>query len=188
MFAYAHLASETIGWETIHSNSTMTKTAYVKDTYDPTYNPSGTFKPKIKSKVLHRLLPPCVHGFVQFVSFPGLPLPSAPTCPLLPCPLPVSPPQALSSETSSRGSLLTDHIPPCLPHAGDSVCRESHSRAPPRVMTTVRCALEKPRQVKGKVQHAGPGGARLSAWSQQTNSIRFSCWVDTGQRMTVVFQ
>ena len=48
--------------------------------------------------------------------------------------------------------------------------------------------LEKPRQVEGKVQHAGPGGARLGAWSQQTNSIRFSCWMDIGQYRTVVFQ
>lgn len=49
--AYAHLSSETIGWEAMHSDNAMTKTAYIKDTYDPDANPCGTFKPKVKSKV-----------------------------------------------------------------------------------------------------------------------------------------
>jgi hypothetical protein len=50
-FANPPLASEMIGWEAVHSDNTLTKTAYIKDAYDPDTNPCGTFKPKIKSKV-----------------------------------------------------------------------------------------------------------------------------------------
>ena len=44
------LSAQAVGWEVIHSTKESAKTLYRKDMYDAVTNPSGTFKPKVRSK------------------------------------------------------------------------------------------------------------------------------------------